>query len=138
MQTKTDHPAHAAGQRSRDAVQAKDKDAWLAVFADDAIVEDPIGPSHFDPEGKGHRGRDEISAFWDKAIAPTDKIEFNFVDSFCCGNEEANVGSIVITMGGHQITTEGVFTYRVNNDGELVALRAYWELERAAATAREV
>ncbi|EUA23028.1 putative ketosteroid isomerase-like protein [Mycobacterium xenopi 4042] len=53
----TEHPAHAAGRRSREAVQAKDKQAWLEVFADDAIVEDPIGPSAFDPEGQGHRAR---------------------------------------------------------------------------------
>lgn len=135
---KIDHPAHLAGQRSRDAVAARDKEAWLAVFADDAIVADPIGPSPFDPEGKGHHGRDAISAFWDKAIAATDKIEFNFVDTFQCGDEEANVGSIVTTMAGHQITTEGVFTYRVNDAGKLVALRAFWELERSAATARKL
>lgn len=134
----TDHPAHLAGQRSRDAVTARDKEAWLSVFADDAIVEDPIGPSPFDPEGNGHRGRDAIAAFWDKAIAATDKIEFNFVDSFACGNEEANVGSIVTTMAGHQITTDGVFTYRVNDSGQLVALRAFWEIERAAKTARKI
>ena len=134
----SDHPAHLAGQRSRDAVAARDKDAWLAVFADDAVVEDPIGPSPFDPQGIGHRGRDAISAFWDKAIAATDKIEFDFVDSFRCGSEEANVGSIVTTMAGHQITTEGVFTYRVNEEGKIVALRAYWEVERAAATARKI
>jgi hypothetical protein len=30
-----------------------------SVFPDDAIVEDPIGPSHFDPEGKGHRGNEK-------------------------------------------------------------------------------
>jgi steroid delta-isomerase len=137
-QTKTEHPAHAAGRRSREAVQARDKQAWLEVFADDAIVEDPVGPSAFDPEGKGHRGRDAISAFRDKAIAPTDEIEFNFRDTFQCGNEEANVGNIVITMGGHQITAEGVFTYKVDDDGKLVALRAYWEVDRAAATARPV
>ncbi len=133
-----DHPAHVAGKRSRDAVAARDKEAWLANFADDAIVQDPIGPSHFDPEGKGHRGRDEISAFWDKAIASTDKIEFNFSDTFQCGDEEANTGNITITMGGHQIVTEGVFTYRANEKGELVALRAYWELDRAAKTARKL
>jgi steroid Delta-isomerase len=137
-ETKTEHPAHAAGRRSREAVMAKDKEAWLAVFADEAIVQDPIGPSHFDPEGKGHRGRDEISAFWDKAIAPTDTIEFDFRDTFQCGNEEANVGAILITMGGYRITTEGVFTYKANDAGQLVALRAYWEVDRAAATAREV
>ncbi|MGV0747011.1 nuclear transport factor 2 family protein [Mycolicibacter heraklionensis] len=134
----SDHPAHVAGKRSRDAVAARDKDAWLANFADDAIVQDPIGPSHFDPEGKGHRGRDEISAFWDKAIASTDKIEFNFSDTFQCGDEEANTGNITITMGGHQIVTEGVFTYRANEAGQLVALRAYWELDRAAKTARKL
>ncbi|KAA1431769.1 nuclear transport factor 2 family protein [Mycolicibacter arupensis] len=133
-----DHPAHLAGKRSRDAVAARDKEAWLANFADDAIVQDPIGPSHFDPEGKGHRGRDEISAFWDKAIASTDKIEFNFSDTFQCGDEEANTGNITITLGGHQIVTEGVFTYRANDKGELVALRAYWELDRAAKTARKI
>ena len=103
-QTKTEHPAHAAGRRSREAVQARDKEAWLAVFADDAIVEDPIGPSAFDPEGKGHRGRDAISAFWDKAIAPTTKIEFVFRDTYQCGNEEANVGRILITTGEYQVT----------------------------------
>jgi len=133
-----DHPAHVAGKRSRDAVAARDKEAWLANFADDAIVQDPIGPSHFDPEGKGHRGRDEISAFWDKAIASTDKIEFNFSDTFQCGDEEANTGNITITMGGHQIVTEGVFTYRANEAGQLVALRAYWELDRAAKTAHKI
>lgn len=136
--TTTENRAHVAGRRSREAVIARDKQAWLEVFADDAIVQDPIGPSAFDPEGKGHRGKAAISAFWDKAIAPTDRIEFHFVDTFQCGDEEANVGSIVITMGGHQITAEGVFTYKADSEGRLVALRAYWEMDRAAATARPV
>lgn len=131
--TDPQHPAHLAGKRSRDAVAARDKQTWLDNFADDAIVQDPIGPSFFDPEGNGHRGKEAIAAFWDKAIAPTDNLEFNFVDTFQCGNEEANVGSIVTTMGGHRITTPGVFTYRANDAGQLVALRAYWEVDRASA-----
>ena len=96
-------------------------------------MQDPIGPSFFDPEGNGHQGKEAIAAFWDKAIAPTDNLEFNFVDTFQCGNEEANIGSIVTTMGGHRITTPGVFTYRANDAGQLVALRAYWEVDRASA-----
>lgn len=79
------HPAHEAGRRSREAVTARNKQAWLAVFADDAVVEDPIGPSAFDPEGKGHRGRAAISAFWDKATEPTTRIEFFFRDTYQCG-----------------------------------------------------
>ena len=129
--------AHVAGQRSREAAMAHDKDAWLAVFADDAVVEDPIGPSHFDPEGNGHRGKEAIAKFYDMAIAPSE-LTFNFEKSYQCGNEEANVGHIVIRAGGYEVVAEGVFTYRVNDAGKLVALRAYWELERATKSARKL
>lgn len=137
-QDHTEHPVHAAGRRSREAAQAKRKEDWLSLFAEDAVVEDPVGPSAFDPEGKGHRGRDAISAFWDMTIANTDTIEFVFQDTFHCGDEEANVGAIITTMGGYQVTTEGVFTYKVNDEGKIVALRAFWEMDRSAATARPV
>ncbi len=130
-------PAHEAGRRSREAAMARDKDAWLAVFADDAIVEDPIGPSHFDPEGKGHRGKQAIAKFYDMAIAPS-KLVFNFEKTYQCGDEEANVGHIVIESGGYRVIAEGVFTYRVNTEGKIVALRAYWELDKAAASATKL
>ena len=136
--TEVKHPAHEAGRRSREAVIARDKEAWLAVFTDDAIVQDPIGPSPLDPEGKGHRGRDAISAFWDNTIAPTTKIEFFFRDTYQCGNEEANVGHILITTGDYQTIAEGVFTYKANDDGQMVALRAYWEMDRAIANTKKI
>lgn len=128
---------HEAGEKSRAAAVARDKEAWVALFADDAIVEDPIGPSHFDPEGKGHRGKAAFAAFFDKAIAPSE-LEFHFEDTFVCGNEEANVGYILITAQGFRVRADGVFTYRVNESGLITALRAYWELDRAAATATKV
>jgi steroid delta-isomerase len=134
----TDSAAHLAGKRSRDAVAARDKEAWVANFADDGIVEDPVGPSHFDPEGKGHRGRDAISAFWDMAIAPTDNIEFVFDKTYQCGNEEANIGHILITAAGHRVTAEGVFTYKVDAHGKMLALRAFWEVDQATASARKI
>ena len=58
-------PVHLAGKRSREAAMARDKEAWLALFADDAIIEDPVGPSHFDHDGKGHRGKEAIAKFFD-------------------------------------------------------------------------
>jgi steroid Delta-isomerase len=132
------HPAHEAGRRSREAVTARDKEAWLSVFTEDAIVQDPIGPSALDPEGNGHRGRAAIAAFWDNAIAPTSKIEFVFRDTYQCGNEEANVGHILITTGDYLTTAEGVFTYTANDEGQLVALRAYWEMDRAVEGTRKI
>jgi steroid delta-isomerase len=137
MAAMTDSPVHLAGKRSREAAMAHDKQAWLAVFADDATVEDPIGPSHFDPEGEGHRGKEAIAKFYDMAIAPSE-LTFNFEKTYQCGNEEANVGNIVIKAAGYEVTAEGVFTYRVNDEGKIIALRAYWELDRATASARKL
>ena len=37
--TDPEAPVHLAGKRSREAAMARDKEAWLALFADDAIVE---------------------------------------------------------------------------------------------------
>ncbi|MFI1914370.1 nuclear transport factor 2 family protein [Nocardia sp. NPDC020380] len=130
----SEHPARVAGLKSQAAVRAKDKDTWVSLFAVDGIVEDPVGPSFFDPDGKGHRGAEAIAAFWDKAIAQTDSIEFLFDDSFACGSEVAYVGRIRTTMTGQIIDAEGVFTYKVDSDGKILALRAFWETERAMAT----
>ena len=130
----TEHPARAAGLGSQAAVRARDKEAWLGLFAADGSVEDPIGPSGFDPEGKGHHGREAIARFWDMAIAKTDSIEFLFDDSFACGNEVAFTGKIRTTMRGMIIDAEGVFTYRVDDAGKIAALRAFWEVDRAMKT----
>ena len=64
------------GIRSRPAVHAGDRDGRLDFFADDALVQDPIGPSPFDPEAEGHRGKVAIAAFYDSVIAPSEAISF--------------------------------------------------------------
>ncbi|MFE9574980.1 nuclear transport factor 2 family protein [Nocardia sp. NPDC006044] len=134
--TTATHPARTASQALHAAVRAHDKDAWLAMFAADAIVEDPVGPSDFDPEGKGHRGRDAISAFWDNAIAPNESIEFLFEDSFACGNEVAYTGKVRSQNSGQVLDAEGVFVYRVDEEGKILAVRAFWEFERTMRTMR--
>ncbi len=122
--------ARELSRASMAAVEAKDREAWLALFADDAVVEDPIGPSPFDPEGRGHRGREAIGAFYDNVIAANDSIRFDIEHSFLCGDEVANVGVIRITFpGGAAVEVDGVYTYKRSPDDKLVALRAYWEAD---------
>ena len=98
--TATEHPARLASQRSAAAVQAKDKDAWLALFADDAVVQDPVGKSFLDESGEGHRGHDAIGAFFDNNIAPVETISFELHDSFAAGDEVANVATIHMMLPG--------------------------------------
>ncbi len=124
------HPAREAARRSMEAVHAGNREAWIDNFADDGIVEDPIGPSMLDPEGRGHRGKDAIAAFWDKQIGPN-RVLFNVRDSFAAGAEVANVGSLTITLpNGAVAIVNGVFTYKVDTAGKLLALRAYWETDK--------
>lgn len=133
-----DHPARAASLRSMRAVARKAKDEWLALFAPDGVVEDPVGPSFFDEEGRGHHGPDGIAAFWDKAIAPVERFQFTMRDSFAAGSESANVGTITTFLpGGMRVDTDGVFVYRVREDGLIQSMRAFWEVDRAVATLRK-
>lgn len=130
-----EHPARAMSQRSMDAVSRHAKDEWLALFAPDAVVEDPVGPSPLDPTGEGHRGHAGIGAFWDATIATIERFEFEIHDSFASGDEVANVATIVTHLaGGATMRTEGVFVYRLGADGLLQSLRAHWEWDRAMAT----
>lgn len=136
--TETDHPARAASRRSMSAVCRGAKDEWLVLFAPDAVIEDPIGPSPLDPTGLGHHGTEAISGFWDKTIAQAERFEFTIEDSFAAGDEVANVGTISAFLpGGMRVDTEGVFTYQVGPDGLIKALRAFWEVDRAMATLRK-
>ena len=133
-----DHPVRTLCTKSYDAVGRKAKDEWLDLFADDAVLEDPVGPSFFDPEGKGHHGREGISAFWDMAIAPLAGFHATINDSFANGNACANVGVFTTTLEDGSIAdTELIATYAVNDAGKIVSMRAHWEVERTMASVRK-
>jgi len=123
--------ARELGIRSRAAVAAGDREGWLALFAEDAVVADPIGPSPFDPEGLGHRGRERIAAFYDSVIANSEAIRFEFTESYLCGDEAAEVGLIRTTLAGgtHEAVVQGVYTYRSDGAGKIAALRTYWQFD---------
>ena len=128
--------ARELARRSQAAVAAKDRSAWLGLFADDAVVQDPIGPSPLDPGGAGHRGAAAIAAFYDTVIATAEQITFEIERSYLCGDEVADVGVIRTALpGGRQAAVvHGVFTYRSNGDGKLAALRAFWEFDALELT----
>ncbi|HUD36667.1 MAG TPA: nuclear transport factor 2 family protein [Streptosporangiaceae bacterium] len=132
----TEPTARELARRSQAAVRAKDREAWLGLFAPDAVVADPIGPSPLDPAGQGHRGPAAIAAFYDQVIAPNDQITFEIERSYQCGDEVADVGIIRTTLPGgrHMAVVRGVYTYRGNGAGQLAALRAYWEFGAAEIT----
>jgi steroid delta-isomerase len=130
----TEHPARTMSMRSMTCVMTKDREQWLSLWAEEGWVEDPIGTSCLDPTGLGHHGPEGRAAFWDTNMAPN-SIVFDLHDSFACGNEVANVATITITLpGGATTRCEGVFAYRIDGEGKLLSLRAFWELDRMLST----
>lgn len=122
-------------QQSLEKIAVKDREGWLALFAEDAVIEDPVGPSMFDPEGKGHRGKGAITAFYDNAIAMSEKVIITIDRSIECGDEVARVGEISITLPDGKVgRVECVNIYKVGPDGRLVSLRSFWDQDKLEFT----
>lgn len=118
------------------AVAAGRKDEWLALFAPDAVVEDPVGPSPLDPGGNGHHGLDEIEQFWDRNFGAVSRFHFRIRESFSNGPCCANVATITMWLGrsGATVTVDCVVVYTVDDHGRITSIRGYWEPDRAMAT----
>ena len=114
---------------SRDYAVAKDKESWLALFDDNALVQDPIGKSPLDPEGNGHKGIAAIEKFYDTVIA-NGNIEFTIVESIPCGNECANYAQIANLVGDIKIETKMIVIYRINSNNKIESLRAFWSYQK--------
>ena len=121
--------AQELGFLSRDYAVAKDKQNWLDLFAEDAIVQDPIGKSPLDPVGDGHKGKEAIEKFYDTVIA-NGNIEFNILESIPCADECANFAQIINVVGDVKIETKMIVIYRANSDNKIVSLRAFWDYEK--------
>jgi len=138
--THATHPARKASLLSRQYVHGHNKQEWLALFAEEGIIEDPIGVSPQDPTGQGHRGAAR-EAFWDTNIANTE-VTMTIHQSYAAGNEVANhvTLDLILPVQGKRfrLREDAVVTYRVNDAGKILSLRVYFEPEETAKTMREV
>jgi len=127
--------AFEMSKKSMAMSEAKDRDGWLGLFADDAVVEDPVGPSFVDAEGKGQHGKEAITAFYDNVVSQSESLKFTIRQTIECGNEVVNIGELRITLPGNQVgIVPLVNIYKVNAEGKLVSLRSFWEQDKLSFT----
>lgn len=130
-QTIQQSPALTASQASWRCVQNRDREGWLALMADDVVIEDPIGESFTNPDGNGVRGKQAVGEFYDNIVEAnqtTITCEETFGSS--SGNEIAHILQLHFNIAGeHPASVRGVFTYRVNDAGLLTNLRGYWNMD---------
>lgn len=122
--------AQQASYKSRDNAMAKNKQGWLALFSEDAVVQDPVGKSALDPVGEGHKGKAAIADFFDNVILSA-AMDFNIEKSIPSGDECANFVTITHNLAnGKQLPMDMIVVYTANNEGLITCLKAYWQFDQ--------
>jgi steroid Delta-isomerase len=131
MTQTVDSPALTASQSSWRCSQAHDREGWLALMAEDVVIEDPIGKSVTNPDGTGVRGKEAVGAFFDANIAPN-QLTITCEETFPSSSPDEIAHILVLHSkfeGGFTSTVRGVFTYKVNDAGLITDMRGYWNLD---------
>lgn len=121
------HLAVEANKKSIQYASEGNKEAWLALYTDDAIVQDPVGVSPMDPTGEGHRGKEAIEKFWDTIIGPatlTIRVDKRWTsgDYCCCVAQVAQND-----LGDGKVTEcDMLALYEVNPEGLITRMAAHW------------
>ena len=98
----------------------KDKEAFLACWADDATQIDPV-PS------PPNVGKEAIGNFWDGVSGLADKFEPQLERVHVCGNQAAVVFTMNARTGDGGSAIDIVDIFEVNDDGKITSLHAYWD-----------
>ena len=112
-----------------DAYARNDKAAFLALWAPDGVLEDPVGTPV-------HQGTEALSAFWDGARELADQILLSPVAVIVAGDEAAMVFEIHAEIGDGGVVMQAVDVMRVDEDGRLASVRAYWDMTTATPLER--
>ena len=99
---------------------AHDKEAWLALFTEDATDEDPVGS----PVNTGHQA---IGAFWDGVHAMGD-LSLEVTDEPIVLGQEALLFIRVVIAGQERTGVPRIVDHiRFAEDWRIQSLRAFWD-----------
>jgi steroid Delta-isomerase len=121
----TTEQKRAAVQGYVDAFEAGDSEAVVALFAEDATVEDPLGT----PIKRGHA---EIREFYATSMATGAKLELLGSPRFAA-DIVAFPFAVKLDWGGQKTVIDVIDTFRLNDEGKITEMRAYWGPENMKA-----
>ena len=107
-----------------DAYARNDKAAFLALWAPDGVLEDPVGTP-------AHVGVDALGAFWDGARELADRIVLKPKSTILAGGDAAVVIEINAHMGDGGLVMTAVDVMQFDDDARLTSVRAYWDMATA-------
>ena len=93
-------------------------DAIVALFAEHATVEDPVG-------SPVKQGNDEIHAFYAGSVATGAKLEL-LGDPRCAADYVAFPFAVKLEWNGRKTVIEVIDTFRINDAGKITEMRAFF------------
>lgn len=108
------------------ALRSKDLDAWLATFADEAKLVDPV-PS------EPHIGKEGLAAFWRSVTDLANAIDLEVGALHVCGDEAAMSFKMTLTSASGRATVAGIQTFNFDPEGKIVLSKSYWEPQDVVA-----
>ena len=104
------------------AAYGDDREGWVALFADDARVEDPVG-------SEPRVGRAAIAAFWDETHALSDAVRLERTGPVrVAAGEAAFPMQAVLTMGDATMALPIIDVMTFDDDGRITSMRAFWDM----------
>ena len=100
------------------ALNASDIDAIVALYAEDATVEDPVGSS---PQ----RGLAQIRAFYTASLSMALQVALDG-EIRAVANEAAFAFSVALVMDGQRITIRPIDVMRFDAQGRITSMRAFF------------
>lgn len=100
------------------ALVARDRTAFLALFTDDAVLAVPVGTPPI-------IGKTALAAWFDGLMNSFETFDFIMEDSFVAGNEAALVFSIAAGQGANLTNIRGVDVFAINGQGKILSLAGY-------------
>ena len=122
-------PALSGGKATPEQVKAavasyvnsfvvRDRAAFLALFADDAVLAAPVGTPPI-------VGKTSLAAWFDGLMSSFETVDFTMEDVFVAGNEAALVFGIAARRGTNVTTFRGVNVFAIDGQGKIASLAGY-------------
>jgi steroid delta-isomerase len=106
-----------------DVVNRRDPDLIAELFALNATVEDPVGPSFY-------KGRDAIRGMFERAATDLSLMEVRRVRPISVAESYAAFAVVATTeMGGARQKVDVVSVLNFGDDGLITSMRAFWNFE---------
>ena len=112
--------ARRAVERHCEFWNARDQQAWSALFADEVVFEDPVGaPPKLGPEA--------VRESWERSLTPGREWHLVATRIIACGSEAAVVMRNEGNLHGTSVVVETLEIWRVRDDGLVTSIRAFFE-----------